>query len=74
MNEKTLKWSISVIVIFWITFLLMNWAILRPSLSEKEEANGIKLDNCIKYMQQAIPDPNDTEARSNFLKQCYERN
>ena len=37
-----------------------------------EKANGLKLDNCIKYANVAIPDPNATQERSEFLKNCYE--
>lgn len=32
----------------------------------------LKYDNCVTEMTNAIPDPNDTQERSKFLKNCYE--
>jgi len=29
-------------------------------------------DKCLQAMQEAIPDPNETEERSLLLKECYE--
>jgi len=31
-----------------------------------------RFDNCITLAQEYIPDPNETEERSNFIKECYE--
>lgn len=36
-------------------------------------ATDDKLDECITLAQYVTPDPNDTEARSNFIKQCYQK-
>ena len=46
---------------------------LKPEdLKINSTVENLKYDNCVTEMQGAIPDPNDTEARSTFLKNCYE--
>lgn len=42
-------------------------------LDPTEYESSAKLDTCIKYANAVGIDVNDTEARSNFIKTCYEK-
>lgn len=69
-HQNNMKITLSLFVLFWI-FLIAIIAIYSPSREEQEVMN-LKYDNCVAKMQKAIPDPNDTEARSIYLETCYE--
>lgn len=53
-------------------FIIFLGVIIKYSIiqSNNELASLHRLDACQVEMQKAIPDPNDTEARSLFLENC----
>jgi hypothetical protein len=65
MNE--FKW---VAIMFGVLFVAMALTSFAPS--EKERVKQHRWDNCVDSVNQAIPDPNATEERAEFLKTCYE--
>ena len=59
--------------IFWIgiimfVFVSFTIGMSVPSKYDKEYVKDKQFNRCLEYMQVAIPDPNDTEARSQFIK------
>ncbi|MEO5635406.1 MAG: hypothetical protein ABIR14_02370 [Candidatus Paceibacterota bacterium] len=54
------------VVLVGVVLLIMVWLGFRTS----SVVIVGKDSNCITDMQKAIPDPNDTEQRSAFLKNC----
>lgn len=65
--EMEFKWFALIPI---TAFIVMGVAAFAPS--EKEKAQQERWDNCVVSVNKAIPDPNDTEARSALLKTCYE--
>ena len=58
-------------IIIWLSIplILIALVLIKSKMELKSlEAN----DKCIEAMYQAVPDVNDMEARSKFLKECYE--
>lgn len=41
-------------------------------IEKMDEIGTARIDTCITAVNQAIPDPNDTEERSEFLQNCYD--
>lgn len=58
------------IIVLWVGAYLLIGAVEKGK--QKQEALDLKYDNCVTEMQQAIPDPNETDQRSTFLQECYE--
>jgi len=67
--ETILKWFIGFCL---ASFALIFIFILIQNQESKQRANSYKLENCIKYVNEIVPDPNDTETRSKYLQECYE--
>lgn len=61
-------------LIFGLSCICIFLGISLMTLPSKEEqtVQNLKYDNCVTEMTNAIPDPNDTQERSKFLKNCYE--
>ncbi len=65
MNNYT-KIIIVGVVGLGLMFLFGEW-------SKRDSINNVKWDDCINLVNKFIPDPNSTESRSEFIKNCYEQ-
>ena len=68
--DNTEKWFA---VFMIVLFIGGSYLIITPSPEQKEVTNGYKLDNCIKYVNEIVPDPNDTAERSKLLEECFNK-
>lgn len=62
------KWIV-IGIVFAIIILCATWT---DGKRIENDADTAKWDTCVSAMQEAYPDPNETEGRSAFLKSCYE--
>jgi hypothetical protein len=62
-----------IIMLFAFIVVFIIGSVLEPSLSERQEAESLKLSNCVELANQIGIDPND-EDRSSFIKECYTGN
>lgn len=65
-NMKTTDVIIGII----IGFAIIGWFLVGAKAGESSADK--RFSDCITLAQSVVPDPNDTEARSNFIRQCYE--
>lgn len=57
----------------WIAVAIMVTALFWSMVaSEKNQLESGNYKECLKAMQEAIPDPND-DSRSSFLQECQQR-
>ena len=56
-----------------VALVFFGLAILVPTQVEREQSDGIKLDNCIKLVNEIGIPASDMEVRSNFLQNCYDK-
>jgi hypothetical protein len=65
-DDKTFAFlSLGMIILLFIILILT----FRGS-DEEIIVQDLQYKNCVTEMQKAIPDPNDTEGRIDFLKDC----
>lgn len=60
----------------WIVIGIVSLAIfvglfIEDNSIAENNARNERVEVCTKAMQEAIPDPNDSQARAEFLKNCY---
>lgn len=67
---KTNVWEIILGVVIGVA--LIGW--FMSGVKAGESVADKRFSDCITLAQSVVPDPNDTEARSNFIRQCYEIN
>jgi len=55
-----------------IVFLGISLSVISLGSNVKENSADKRFDKCIDLVNKAIPNPNETLDRSNFIKLCYE--
>ena len=60
-------------IAFLITMVFFGFVFLVPTQIQKEKADGVRLDNCIKLVNEIGIPASDIEERSNFLQNCYKK-
>lgn len=66
-NEQNLVVGIFVgMVVMACAFILFSWG------AKTERTANQKFDSCLTIAVKAIPDPNDTDGRNAFMKNCYQ--
>lgn len=60
-----------VLKIVGVIAIIMIVGIFFEHIETMDEIGTARIDTCITAVNQAIPDPNETEERSAFLEACY---
>lgn len=59
-----IKWFVIIMLVFF------GFLTLGAFMDSKEPSQ--RMNNCIDVVNRAIPDANDTQARSSLLEKCFE--
>jgi hypothetical protein len=60
-----------------IVFLICLWGVITIiniflKAQDSQSYRNDRFDKCLDAVNQAVPDPNDLQGRSDFLRNCYE--
>ena len=68
MSKKNYDLMLFLICLWGIVSIAGIWAKAQNSQSYKND----RFDECLQAVNEAIPDPNEIQERSDFLRNCYE--